>query len=1034
MSSRLKERGGAGGKVIASNPSRDIFGGSQKEKSNSHSRAVSACRASVTRLSQTAPSAPGKENPRPISAGRTSIYRASSAVVGKENPRSIFSARAIACRPENPSVKKDEKPVSSAGSAVRRSTSSLPRGKFTDCRTDRLPRVANSGEVRNNAGFRSSDKEILGKGQLTRSSSGGTEKSVALVRENFRERKSNGLSGTKSVRVASRVSDIKAKAGGCQAPDVEACLFDSEQRNKTIFSGNNVKPLGDSRTHNFQVPEKLDDAILTEVKQIERNGVGKVAASKTSVSFHSTRFLTINVKEFDGSKDKGTSDLAVKSSIEIDNAANHMVKDSENLHTSENMPQNIFKERHNPCKTTFLDMHHEAEATQLAPKPVGAVGNLCEAVEEVCPSTASIKYQSKIHEKLALLEGKVQKIALEIKHTKDMLDKSKPNESRLVLSDIQKKICGIEKAVGNMKDSAISELASNAVKVSSLQKGHLSSNDSGRVGNSLTSVNSFKNGELEGRFFPHHKLISGFESSLSSGEHDCSTKSMFPKQDEDGKVDVNFIDESLMFSINDGQPKPRRSDVFVQMNQGVLSKMQLGSTSVECSSRDRNEMQQEEVALESNEKLEECDTLENNLPLMACLGIEESSKDHLFEIGKKISTGGWFVSDGEAVLLAHGDNSCSFYDITNSEVKSEYTPKAGLPSNLWGDCWLIRAPGADGCSGRYVVAASAGNATESGFCSWDFYTKDIKAFYVVGEKQNSLSGSSFRSEINPSTRSFLQTSSLLESQSCWYKPCGPLLISATIGQKVISAYDIRDGDLVMTWEVSSQVTEMEYSSPIQWRSRGKVVIAEKEAITLWDVNSLSPQPLQSVPCVGKRIYSLHVNNTDAEIGAGVRQRASSAEAEGNDGSFCTQDSVNVLDHRIPSGVGLRISRHGNCALSIFSRGDSIFVGGTEGSLPAKGTPRSQVEHFSLRKGRIVTTYVMPEFNSHYHHSSITQVWGNNNLAMAICGMGLFVFDAFKEDGHQLSGIFKETRPWRRKRLVQMIYIVRRLTTSNHEHL
>lgn len=43
---------------------------------------------------------------------------------------------------------------------------------------------------------------------------------------------------------------------------------------------------------------------------------------------------------------------------------------------------------------------------------------------------------------------------------------------------------------------------------------------------------------------------------------------------------------------------------------------------------------------------------------------------------------------------------------------------------------MVRAPGADGCSGRYVVAASAGNTMESGFCSWDFYTKDIKALHI----------------------------------------------------------------------------------------------------------------------------------------------------------------------------------------------------------------------------------------------------------------------------------------------------------------
>lgn len=200
-------------------------------------------------------------------------------------------------------------------------------------------------------------------------------------------------------------------------------------------------------------------------------------------------------------------------------------------------------------------------------------------------------------------------------------------------------------------------------------------------------------------------------------------------------------------------------------------------------------------------------------------------------------------------------------------MKSEYKAPADFPSNLWGDCWLIRAPGIDGCSGQYVVAASAGNALESGFCSWDFYTKDVKALHVVGAKDNSFSGSSRRAVLQASS-----SSSLLESQSCWCRPCGPLMISTSSRQKVVNAYDIRDGELVMTWEVNSPVAEMEYSSPLQWRNRGKVIIAEREAITLWDVNSLNPQPTLTVPFAGKIIYSLHVSNTDAEIGAGVRQR------------------------------------------------------------------------------------------------------------------------------------------------------------------
>lgn len=64
------------------------------------------------------------------------------------------------------------------------------------------------------------------------------------------------------------------------------------------------------------------------------------------------------------------------------------------------------------------------------------------------------------------------------------------------------------------------------------------------------------------------------------------------------------------------------------------------------------------------------------------------------------------------------------------QEKALYKPPAGVSPNMWRDCWIIRAPSADGCSGRYVVAASAGNTMDSGFCSWDFYAKDVCAFHI----------------------------------------------------------------------------------------------------------------------------------------------------------------------------------------------------------------------------------------------------------------------------------------------------------------
>lgn len=214
----------------------------------------------------------------------------------------------------------------------------------------------------------------------------------------------------------------------------------------------------------------------------------------------------------------------------------------------------------------------------------------------------------------------------------------------------------------------------------------------------------------------------------------------------------------------------------------------------------------------------------------------------------------------------------------------------------------------------------------------------------------------------------------------------------------MKVFDVRDGEQVMSWEVQKPVVAMEYSSPLQWRNRGKVVVAEAESITLWDVNSLSPQALVSVPFGGKKISAFHVSNTDAELGGGVRKRVSSSEAEGNDGVFCTTDSINILDFRQPSGIGLKIPKHGGVNVqSIFSRGDSVFLGCTASTSMGKRQSSSLIQQFSLRKQELFNTYTFPESNAHAHYAAVSQVWGNSDFVMGVCGLGLYVFDAMKDD-------------------------------------
>ncbi|KAK1426403.1 hypothetical protein QVD17_15074 [Tagetes erecta] len=624
-------------------------------------------------------------------------------------------------------------------------------------------------------------------------------------------------------------------------------------------------------------------------------------------------------------------------------------------------------------------------------------GNSSDGSKDITSSVLSIKYPSKLHGKLAFLEEKVKRIASDIKRTKEMLDLNNPDASKLMLSDIQETVAGIEKAMGDVVSGENGEK-----EKSGLSK--VSEGDSMQLTAIKSSGKGLNTDELEARFFPHHKLLRDRATlKAPSGSHETVKTDVGVAVTETKQEDkmLSSVDEKCVASLLPDSLSKGESKVTIRGGLEICEVQETDETvnSKGCDSSNTYDGKGNvETMLTANETLEECDEEENKAVMIYVEEIDDSFNNQLNEIGHKTSTGGWFVSEGESVLLAHDDGSCTFYDVANSEEKSIYKAPAEISPNLWRDCWIVRAPGADGCSGRYVVAASAGNSMDSGFCSWDFYTKEIKSFHIEDGVTNT------RTALAPLTNNVLNrrhdlTTLAPENRQWWYKPCGPLIISTASNQKGVRIYDIRDGEHIMKWDVQSFVLEMENSSPLQWRNRGKVVLAETDNVSLWDVGSLTPEPLISVSSNGKKITALHVNNTDAELGGGVRQRVSSSEAEGNDGVFCTSESINILDFRHPSGIGFKIPKYGTNAHSVFSRGDSIYVGCSSTQSSIRKLPSTaQIQQFSLRKQKLFTTYILPDSNAHPHHKAITQVWGNSNITMGVCGSGLFVFDALKDDG------------------------------------
>ncbi|KAK6161259.1 hypothetical protein DH2020_004640 [Rehmannia glutinosa] len=529
------------------------------------------------------------------------------------------------------------------------------------------------------------------------------------------------------------------------------------------------------------------------------------------------------------------------------------------------------------------------------------------------------KYPSKLHEKLAYLEGKVKRIASDIKKTKEMLDINNPDTSKMILSNIQEKISGIEKAMGVVGHDGDAKMVS--VKISE-DEDEKDENDAKSLMKGLNAE------ELEGRLFPHHKLIRDRKlSKTACGESNDSFN--VEKKDKTISFDSNPIASEFMVSSSKKKTKVGpEADEVQEADDAVISAAESSYLNV------LNDKGNIDSFLMADENLNEFDDQERVPTMILDDEVEEICTYQLNDIGRQVLN--WR-------MVLYQKESLFFLLMMMALVLFTILPTVS----------------ADGCSGKYVVAASAGNSMDSGFCSWDFYTKDIRAFHFEDETSH------VRTALAPLSNNTMHRRNppfmASENRQWWYRPCGPLIVSTASCQRMVQIYDIRDGERVMKWELPKPVWAMDYASPLYWRNRGKVVIAESNTISLWDVSCLNSQALMSVSSSGGRICALHVNNTDAELGGGVRQRISSSEVEGNDGVFCTSDSINVLDFRQPS---------------VAFPNPTVLITHTEA-----------FKHLRFA-----------ESNAHDHFTALTQVWGNSSLVMGVCGLGLFVFDSLKDNG------------------------------------
>ncbi|KAH7294272.1 hypothetical protein KP509_28G063300 [Ceratopteris richardii] len=397
--------------------------------------------------------------------------------------------------------------------------------------------------------------------------------------------------------------------------------------------------------------------------------------------------------------------------------------------------------------------------------------------------------------------------------------------------------------------------------------------------------------------------------------------------------------------------------------------------------------------------------------------VGELKASTLHSIGHRIATAGWFAYDGEAILLAHEDGDCSFYDAANMEEKALYRYPEELPTVSWGDCWLIRAAGSDGRASKYVVAA-ASNASDSGFCSWDFHSRVLTAY----RKEDGItSHHDAPSPSNPlNVHSSIHTSGLLSSRAetvygrnlsginlCdetsqwWYRPCGPLMASAGSFLKYGALYDIRDGETIMVLRTNQSIAGLNHTSPLQWRSKGTITLAEEHAISIWDVNSLSAQCLSYFELTGKHVSALYVHNADAECSGGVRQRLNHSDMEAFDAVCCTNDDINILDFRVSNGIVMCLPSFEQGMQSVYARGDMVLIGGLK-----KSSNRCVLQQWSVRMGQLVCSYVFRPL-SEDGNLSLSQVWASSSTVMAINEKGLHIFKGNRQITDEHCGLSEE---------------------------
>lgn len=549
-------------------------------------------------------------------AGKASPVSGRSVSVGKENPRPTSRVRAATQKPTlKPMARVDKSAVAVAAPAAeesrsRWSTSSVPRGRSSS--PSEFTRAMS--DMRKNP-----SRAYLG-------SSRGKENGVSL----------KGLSGRPGEK-----SDLDKRFGKDLAKNKEFLgEVDGGSQKKDKLKIRVVNNWGSDMKEEALGSVTLETPNLENkfLKDFKKNGQGVVEA-EGEFQENEKRAVTVWTGGSEEKEQNSTSTLTKGSDLEEVSVKSSLEVGLKSYKVGEEIKMK-------PITVGLL-----SGSTSRESKTASKISNCAGALRE---NVAANKYPSKLHEKLAFLEGKVKRIASDIKKTKEILDLNNPDTSKMMLSDIQEKITGIEKAM---------------VFVNSGEQNQ-DLNQEKEVKDAKSSAKGLNAEELEARLFPHHKLIRDrtLSKSASRGSETHvvevgESTSTLVVDEKYTTFEDNAIAVELLASLS-------KEESYVGPEASKLQEMDDSVTSIaESSSFTAPKDTGIDALLMADERLNDFDDEENRPAMVSEDEIEENYTYKLNDIGRKTSTGGWFVSEGESVLLAHGDGSCSFYDIANSEVQ-----------------------------------------------------------------------------------------------------------------------------------------------------------------------------------------------------------------------------------------------------------------------------------------------------------------------------------------------------------------------------